>query len=255
MLKQRRSLGGFSGKLLAALVIVGLWQLLTLIVSGIELPSAREIVSLLFEPGNALWFHGLISARRILVSLGIALVLAVPLGMYLGRNLEVDRVVGPFIYLTYPVPKLVFLPLVFVLLGLGDSSRVLLITMTVFFQILVTTRDAARSLPLEAVYSIRSLGGGRLAFYRHVLFPYCLPKVFTALRISVGTASSVLFFAESFATSTGLGYLIMDSWGQFDYALMMAAIVAMSLLGLVLYSVIEVLEARICAWSRLGEVR
>lgn len=236
-------------KVLAALAIAGLWHLLIILVQGISLPTPVEVLRVMVNPGTQIWSHGLVSAYRILTSLAIGLGLGVPLGMYLGRNEKVDALVSPFLYLTYPVPKIVFLPLIFVLLGLGDSSRILLITLTVFYQILVTTRDAARSLPQEAVYSIRSLGGGRLTFYRHVLFPFCLPKVFTALRISVGTASAVLFFAESFATSSGLGYLIMDSWGQFDYEKMMAAIAAMSLLGLVLYSVIEFLENRVCAWT------
>ncbi len=244
---------GWLQKICAALITAGLWQLYIWLAGDSYLTGPWDIVQLMVQKDNQLWYHGLISARRIFLSLVIALLLGIPIGLFLGRNLRVDQVVAPFIYLFYPIPKIVFLPLVFVLFGLGDASRVLLITLTVFFQILVSTRDAARSLPLEATYSIRSLGGGRLALYRHVLLPYCLPKVFTALRISIGTASAVLFFAESFATSTGLGYLIMDSWGQFDYEMMIAAIVGMSLLGLVLYSLVELLESRICSWARLAD--
>ncbi|MBO8125729.1 MAG: ABC transporter permease [Firmicutes bacterium] len=255
LFKRRKGNSTWRGKLLAALVIAGLWQVLVWSVDGINLPSSWQVIQAMTEPGDELWQHGLISARRILISLFVALVLGVPAGLYLGRNPRVDQVVAPFIYLTYPIPKIVFLPLIFVLMGLGDASRVLLITLTIFYQILVSARDAARSLPLEAVYSIRSLGGGRWAFYRHVLFPYSLPKVFTALRISIGTASAVLFFAESFATSSGLGYLIMDSWGQFDYEKMIAAIAGMSLLGLLLYSAVEMVESWVSGWSRTTEDR
>ena len=92
-----------------------------------------------------------------------------------------------------------FLPVLLVLLGLGNAPKIALIAIIVFFQILVTARDAAKAVPEASVLSVRSLGASRLDIYRHVVVPAALPDIFTALRIGTGTAIAVLFLAESIA--------------------------------------------------------
>ncbi|MGE5577172.1 MAG: ABC transporter permease [Syntrophothermus sp.] len=238
---------------MAATLVVALmaWELLSLLLQTPTLPGPWAVLhEMVANQQEGLLLHFLASTRRVLVSLVVSLAGAVPLGLYLGRNPRVDAWVAPFLYLTYPIPKIVLLPIVLTLLGLSDTSRIFLVTLTVFYQILVTTRDAVRALPAAAIYSVRSLGARERQIYRHVLFPFALPKIFTALRISVGTAIAVLFFAESFATNSGLGYLIMDAWGRANYELMFASVVALSLLGLVLYLMIQLLERSLCKWQR-----
>ncbi len=119
-----------------------------------------------------------------------------------------------------------------------------------FFQILVTSRDAARAIPPASVLSVRSLGAGRMQVFRHVVVPAALPEIFTALRIGTGTAIAVLFLAESVAGTSGLGYYIVDAWGRIDYNAMFAGILAMAILGVVLYEVLDALESRLCRWTR-----
>ncbi|MBI5232065.1 MAG: ABC transporter permease subunit, partial [Coriobacteriales bacterium] len=119
-------------------------------------------------------------------------------------------------------------------------------------QLLVTARDAARAIPEASVLSVRSLGAGRAAVFRHVVFPAALPDVFTALRIGTGTASAVLFLAESFAGSSGLGYYIVDAWGRIDYPAMFAGIIAMALLGVVFYEALDVVDRRTTRWRAAG---
>ena len=117
---------------------------------------------------------------------------------------------------------------------------------------MVTARDAARSIPSASVLSVRSLGADRWQVLRHVVVPASLPEIFTALRISAGTAVAVLFFSESIAGSTGLGYYVFDAWGRVAYPDMFAGILAMALLGVLLYEAIELTERRVCRWERAG---
>ena len=156
------------------------------------------------------------------------------------------------IFLTYPIPKVVFLPVLLVLLGLGSLSKIALIALIVFFQILVTARDAAKSVPEQSVLSVRSLGASRTDIYRHVVVPAALPDIFTALRIGTGTAVAVLFLAESIAGSNGIGYYIVDAWGRIDYPAMFAGIIGMALLGVVLYELLDALDAWATRWRRVG---
>jgi NitT/TauT family transport system permease protein len=123
------------------------------------------------------------------------------------------------------------------------------ISLILFFQILVVVRDEAANLRPELIASVRSLGAGRRALLRFVYLPACLPSVLTSLRVSIGTAIAVLFFAESFATTSGLGYyIIVETWGRLAYAEMYAGVVGMSLLGLALYLVVDRLQRRMCPW-------
>jgi NitT/TauT family transport system permease protein len=150
--------------------------------------------------------------------------------------------------LTYPVPKIVLLPVFFLLLGLGEASRVGMIALILAYQILVTTRDGVRAVNPKYLDTIHSLGGTYRHALRHVLLPAALPHGFTALRLGTGVSVAVLFFVESFATQRGLGYFIMDSWGRLDYADMFAGIFGMSALGVALYEGTELLERRACRW-------
>ncbi|MDR3270013.1 MAG: ABC transporter permease [Peptococcaceae bacterium] len=239
--------------LLAAAVIVALWQLASLAVHNAMLPPPlsawKTTIRLLHDPlGMHLW----ISTRRVLGSLLISLLIGVPLGMVMGFERPVDRVLAPLVYLTYPIPKIVFLPLILLFFGLGEGSKVFLISLIATYQILVTTRDAVRKVTPEAIHSLRSLGASHTQIYRYLLFPSCLPDVLTALRLSLGTAIAVLFFAESFATTRGLGYFIMDSWSRAAADRMFAGIIMMGLLGVVLFWAVDVLELLFARWRRQG---
>ena len=188
------------------------------------------------------------SAYRVIASLAIGTALAVPIAQVCARSHVLDTLFAPVLYLLYPIPKVVLLPILLVLLGLADAPKIVLISLTVFFQVLVAVRDAVRSVPEGALLSIRALGGGLLDEYRHVTIPATMPAVFTSLRIGVGTAIAVLFIAEAMAGSTGLGYFIMQSWSMVNYPRMFAGIIAMALLGVVLYAIFDLLERRLTRW-------
>ncbi len=191
-----------------------------------------------------------ISSLRALLGIFLALATAVPLGLAVGAEDGLRRRLSPFIYLLYPVPHVVLLPLIIILFGIGNFSKIFLIALIVFFQILVTTRDAAKNIHRNYFLSMQSLGASRLQMYRHVILPATVPKIMTAMRISIGTAVAILFFVESFATTTGLGYIIMDSWGRADYVALYTGISCMAALGFSLYLILDRLERRICAWTR-----
>jgi len=240
---------GYVGATVGLFVI---WYALAATFKLQALPSPVIVFADFFRllPGE-LSRHFAISLYRVLVSTALGMVLALPIGLVLGREERLDRFFAPLIFILYPIPKVVFLPVFLFLLGIGDVSKIVLITVIVFFQILVTTRDAAREIPNQSIMSMQSLGATKWQIYRHVIYPASLPKTFTAIRIASGTAIAVLFFAESFATEEGLGYFIMDAWSRFNYADMFGGIVAMAVMGLLVYELLELLESRLCPWSKL----
>ncbi len=236
---------------LASLALLLLWQLLSWLLRLDVLPGPWQVlqafVAQMLAPRGLAW-HFLVSLWRVGISVLIAMGLAVPAGLVMGQSPTLNRIFAPLVYIVYPIPKIVLLPVVLVLFGIGDTSKVLLIVLILFFQIVVVVRDQASALRPELIYSVRSLGAGRRALFRFVYLPATVPAALTALRISVGVAIAVLFFAESFATTSGLGYFIMASWGRLAYPDMYAGVVAMSLLGLLFYFLVDYLERRLAPW-------
>jgi NitT/TauT family transport system permease protein len=239
-----------TGYAAATLVLLVGWALLSLAVGSPALPGPVIALSEFGRQVPALVPEAIVSLWRVLAAMTAGTLLAVPLGLSLGRSPRADAVFAPLIFLTYPVPKVVFLPVFLVLLGLGDAPKIALIGMIVFFQILVTARDAAKAVPEASVLSVRSLGASRMDVARHVIVPATMPEIFTALRIGIGTAIAVLFLAESIAGTDGLGWYIVDAWGRINYPAMFAGIIAMALLGVALYELLDAIEARVTRWRR-----
>ena len=237
--------------LIAFILLIALWQILAWIVNLAILPSPVEVlVAFIRELGRDLPLHFLASFYRVLVSTFLAILLASPLGLMLGQSKPLNRIFAPLIYLLYPIPKVVLLPIVVLFLGIGDVSKIIMIFLILFFQILVLVRDQAANIRPELIQSVRSLGAGRRALFRFVYFPASIPGILTALRQSVGTAVAVLYVAELFATQKGLGYYIyLKGSNLFDYPAMYAGVVAMSILGFGLYFVVDWLEKRLCKWQ------
>lgn len=192
--------------------------------------------------------HALASLARTLAAVGLALLTAAPLGIWMGTNPRLDDVAAPLAYLLYPIPKVALLPLIFVLFGLGEAAKLVLLFLILFFQVLVATRDAVKGIEGQYLLSLDSLAPRPWQRFRYLYVPYALPGIIGAVRVGVGTALAVLFFAENTATRWGIGFYIMDRWMRFSYAEMFAGIIGLALLGLGLLRGIDALERRLCPW-------
>ena len=240
--------------LLAALGVGAIWELIARAL-GLPIlpPPSLVLLVMLQELGGSLRFDTLASLWRVLASIALAIGTAVPAGLLLGGSPRLNRSLEPVIYLLFPIPKVVFVPVILLFLGVGDLAKITVITLILFFQILVLVRDQAAGLRPELIYSVQSLGAGRRALLRFVYLPASLPAILTALRQSIGTAVAVLYITELFATQRGLGYYIyLQGSTLFDYPRMYAGVVMMSLLGLGLYFGVDALERWLCPWQRVG---
>ena len=215
--------------------VIVLWWVCAALIGSPALPTPAATLPALADNIGKIAPEFMVSLGRILLSMAIGALFGVPLGLWIGRSKRADAIFGPVL---------------FVLFGLGGEGKVVLIAIAVFFQMMVTMRDAAKNVPTGAVESMRSLGAGKFAIYRDVIFPATVPDLFTALRITCGTAVAILFIAESMAGSSGLGYYIMHAWSLLEYARMFAGIVAMALLGVLLYEAFDIVERRLTRWRR-----
>jgi NitT/TauT family transport system permease protein len=242
----------------ALLALMVIWQVLAMVLNQVILPSPVTVAIVFAQEviNGQILLHFLASFWRVVASMILSVMLAAPAGLVLGQSPKLNRIFSPFIYWLYPIPKVVLVPVVLLFLGIGDLAKIVIICLILFFQILVLVRDQATSLRPELIQSVHSLGAGRRALFRFVYLPASLPAILTALRQSVGTAVAVLYIAELFATRYGLGYYIfLNGSTLLNYPAMYAGILAMSLMGLMLYFGIDGLEKRWCPWLKANRIQ
>jgi len=237
--------------LFAALAILLVWQLAAMIVKMPILPSPLTVCMVFFkEMQNGLYIHFAVSLWRVTAGMLLSVLVAAPAGLLIGGSKSLNRLLSPIIYLLYPIPKVVFVPVIILFLGIGDTSKIVIMFLILFFQIIVLVRDQASGIAPQLLQSLQSLGAGRRALFRFVYLPASLPAILTALRQSIGTAVAVLYITELSATKYGLGYYIYYRGSTLlDYPSMYAGVIAMSLLGLGMYFTVDWLERKWCPWK------
>jgi len=175
------------------------------------------------------------------MSLGyvIGCIAGVTLGLALGCLPTLSRVLSPYIAAFYALPKIALAPLLIILLGIGISSKIFLVAITVFFLVFNNTLEGVRDVDRDLIRSISLMGATRLEIIRKVMIPSALPWIFTAMRISVRYAFTNTLLAELIAANTGLGFLIEFYSGNFNatgaYAAIMAIVcMSVALTGLLM---------------------
>ena len=138
--------------LLAVIVLVVLWQVAAMLLNKPILPYPWDVArALVVELGKDLPEHFLASLWRVVASTLLSIALAAPAGLVLGQSRWLNSLFAPLIYLLYPIPKVVFVPVILLLLGVGDLAKIIIIFLILFFQVLVLVRDQAAALRPELI--------------------------------------------------------------------------------------------------------
>ncbi|MFD3158338.1 ABC transporter permease [Haloimpatiens sp. FM7330] len=236
--------------LYAFILIFVLWQIIAVIINKPILPTPFNILKYTFENfSSEMVMHVLYSLRRILLGITFTVIIAVPLGIIMGYYKKADLILSPIMYFNYPIPKIALLPVVMLLFGLEEWTKIIMIFLITFFPIVVNIRDKVKNIPEEVYYPMYSLGASNFQIIKEIVFPGIYSTILTSIRIGIGTAISILFFTENFGTEYGMGYFIMDSWMRINYIQMYSSIVVLSFIGLTLFIMIDLLEKLICPWK------
>ncbi|QIK69728.1 ABC transporter permease [Erysipelothrix sp. HDW6C] len=225
--------------------IIILWYLASLLVGVKIIPYPHQAFAMLIKNANELLIHASASLYRILLAIFFSFLIGVPVGIALGINHKFDALISPLVYILYPLPKIAFLPVFMQLFGLGDSSKIILMITILVFQVIISTRDGIRLIPNSYIMLMDSYHANRRHRLRYLYFPAIMPQLLSGLRIGLGVAIATLFFSENYATFTGLGYFIMNAWTTFNYPLMFAGIIVLSLMGYILFKIVDYLEVKI----------
>jgi ABC-type nitrate/sulfonate/bicarbonate transport system permease component len=260
-LLQQVQRGKFSGALrdrlitiFSPLILLVLWELLAR--SGLldnrffPAPSAVivELWSMLLD--GSLVMNTAATLGRVGAGLFIGCVLGVSLGLMLGLVRTFRLAMIPILAVTMPIPKIALLPLLMLMLGLGDPSKVALVSISVFFIMVYNTMAGVVGIPEIYLEVGRTFGASRLNFYRTVAIPGSLPYILTGFKLSVAVGLLVIVPAEWSGVKSGLGYMINQAWNTFSILDMYVALIALGVLGYLSGLLLEELERWMVPWRK-----
>jgi ABC-type nitrate/sulfonate/bicarbonate transport system permease component len=205
-------------------------------------------------------FFGALASRELYDNIGASLGRALPgfaigsaLGIALGLAAGVSRVFdgtfSPVVFLTYPVPKIVLLPLFMLWFGIGDLSKVLIIALACFYPVFINAYYGARSTRRILVWSALNMGAGPARIFRGIVVPSALPQIFAGLRVSLALSFIVMFAAEMINARSGLGHMIRVAENSLRFDLMYVSLVSIAILGYGGDRLLRTARERALAWQ------
>lgn len=226
--------------LLIAFVVV--WELISTFGQRINpqlevmLPPPTAVISAAQDLLNrgVLFTHIFDSLKRVLMAVGAATVLGVPLGLAMGWSPRFRNVVDPLLEFIRPIPPLAWIPLSILWFGIGDVQIVYIIFLAAFFPVVLNSLAGARDVDPYLVRAGLSLGARRWTLFSTVVLPAALPHIFTGMRIGLGIGWMALVAGELVAAPSGLGYMINNARTLFRSDYILLGMVLIGALGLVL---------------------
>jgi ABC-type nitrate/sulfonate/bicarbonate transport system permease component len=226
--------------------LASLWGLPDYILSPLEI--ARHFDAALGT--RELYDNIAASLGRALPGFAIGSALGAALGLAAGVSRGFDQVFSPAVFLTYPVPKIVMLPIFMVWFGIGDLSKVLIIALACFYPVFINAYYGVRQTRTILVWSALNMGASQAEIFRRVVLPSAAPMIFAALRVSLALSFIVMFAAEMINARSGLGHMIRTAENSLRFDLMYVSLVAIAILGYAGDRLVRYGHARLLAWQQ-----
>ena len=179
----------------------------------------------------------------------LAVVTAVPLGLAIGYSSRVRAIFDPLIEFYRPLPPLAYYTLLVIWLGIENESKIALLYLAAFPPLSVSAMAGVKGVTPERIQGAQSLGAGRWQVFRYVIFPSCLPEIFTGMRVSIGFTYTTLVAAEMVAATSGVGWMVLDASKFLRSDVIFMGNIVMGITGIALDRIIRVVERRVVPWK------
>ncbi len=247
-------------RLLPLLFLIMLWQGLCYfgIVSEVKVPSPVQVVEGFIAlcltgmpPGHLLLPHVLASVVRVSWGYGLAVIIAIPLGLLMGWSGKIRYFFDIPLEILRPIPPLAWIPISILWLGIGTPSAAFIIFLGAFFPILLNTVSGVRTIDPILVEAATTLNAGKFAIFFKVLMPATVPAMFTGMRIGIGIAWMTLVAAEftGVREGYGLGYMIMTARDIQRPDIILAGMLVIGFIGLAVDAGLRGLENKLVRWK------
>jgi NitT/TauT family transport system permease protein len=236
--------------LISFLVLFLVWEV-SVRVLGVPLyllPPPSKILADFLARWPRMVQHTLVTTQEILAGYFSAVAISIPLALLITHSRLMERSVYPVIVFFQIVPKIAIAPLFIIWFGLGFTPKLLLVFLLSFFPIVVSSIAGFKSVDPDILDLARSTGASQWMMFRKIRFPAALPSVFTGLKVAAALSATAAVVAEFVASDKGLGYLLLEFNGDLNTSMVFATIVILSLVGLLLYYSVELIERITIPW-------
>lgn len=251
-MKSKKKLDGSSvleryASLLLAFGILAVWQAAVplLGLSEFVLPTPTAIARRIVTDFPLLMTHAYITLLEVIAGFAAGVVVGLPLALAIFYSRPFERAVYPLLVALQTVPKIALAPLLVLYLGYGWGPKIGLAFLISFFPIVISTVVGLQSLDKALVNLVRSMGASEWQTFFKVRLPAALPSIFGGLKVAISLAVIGAVIGEYIAAERGLGYLQMQANSQFDTTLNFATVVTISLVGVLLYFVLALVESKV----------
>ncbi|MGA8319786.1 MAG: ABC transporter permease [Xanthobacteraceae bacterium] len=239
--------------LISPIGLIALWQILLMAGIGDRrfVPAPSDIAWRYWDMvvSGELETNTLVTLWRVLAGFVLGSIPGIVVGLFMAMFRPVRIFFDPLIASLFPIPKIALMPLLLLVFGFGDASKIALVVIAVFFPVVVNTYVGAANI--ERIYwdVAKNYGASQSVIFRRIVFFGALPMIFAGLRIALAVSFIVLVAAEFVATKTGIGYLIWNSWELMQVDVMFVGIVTVGVLGLIATVILQEVERKVIPWK------
>ena len=218
-------------------VLLVLWWIAVVLTQSLIFPTPQKVAAGMLQLAHdgSLWTHIAASLLRVATGFILAVLVGVPMGLWMGRVDAVYRTLNPLFQMLRPISPIAWIPVTILWFGVGDTSPVFLIFIAAVFPLIVQTSAGVHTIEKRYLRAAENFGVSRAVLLRQVIFPAVLPEILVGMRIGLGVAWLVVVAAEMIAPVSGLGYLIIDSRNAGSrYDLVIGVMIIIGVIGLLL---------------------
>ena len=248
-MKQKLSMEGLARRVVPPLIVMALlvaaWWIVVVATESAIFPTPLQVVTGTLElaQDGTLWEHIGASLFRVGTGFLLALVFAIPLGLWMGWVSGAYATLNPIFQMLRPISPIAWIPIAILWFGVGDVSPIFLIFIASVFPMIVQTTSGVHTIERRYLRAAANFGVSRRVLFRQVVIPAVLPEIIVGMRVGIGVAWLVVVAAEMIALRSGLGYMIMDSRNAGNrYDLVVAGMIIIGLIGLLLDGSMRLLE-------------
>jgi NitT/TauT family transport system permease protein len=226
-------------------LLIAAWTAAVVAARSVIFPTPWQVVMGTVElvRDGTLWNHIGASLFRVGTGFALAVVLAIPLGLWMGWVRDAFSTLNPLFQILRPISPIAWIPIAILWFGVGDASPIYLIFISSVFPMVVQTTAGVHTIERRYLRAAENFGVSRTTLFRQVVIPAALPQIIVGMRIGLGVAWLVVVAAEMIALRSGLGYLIIDSRNAGNrYDLVIAGMIIIGLIGLLLDGLMRLLE-------------
>jgi ABC-type nitrate/sulfonate/bicarbonate transport system permease component len=243
---QRNALG-----IAVVIALLVLWEVVARAKHSVYIPPVSQIATTFWHEwctGPQFRDQAVPSLIRMFIGYCLAGVLAIVIGVAIGAYRQLYRLVDPFLQFLRAIPPTAIIPVGILLIGIGDTMKVIVIIFGAFWPVLINAADGARGVTQERLDTARIFGVSGFETLATVIFPSALPGIFAGLRTGLSIAFIMIVVSEMIGSTNGLGYYILQAQRTFAIPEMYGGIVLLAILGYLLNAGFLAVEHKVLAW-------